>query len=578
MQQQFEHNGKVASVYSTSDGKLAFGEIIETFINKSCKAAVFDSISDSKKGKLDRRTTTPTQETIDLLCNPPEFLGNTDGRLLSARLTAGTVQMFISGRISPSNSPIKVKTPKPENLSYLSKLISRDGKFTLDDFEQQIYEASHEGTDQPQDEDQHKNKSKRQKTNDDKRLIVATTEQQMNTVMQKYVDANVIAYRPFKCSLEAVLRQGIDEQDFIQLSMEYTDKVAALMNIQMPLLLIRAKTEHEEKILITKTEQEEKLLKTKTEQEEKLLKTKTEQQEKLLKTKTEEEGKIEQKKREEFEKMKLAEEKVEIQKQTNNQIDLKMAQECTKQASIQAKLESKRLVIEEKQAIADINGKKDENYRLNLEAQLNAVARAAAAKQLEKNSALKKDYVEAFIGIMSRTKFLESMCGPCNSCTGRVAHFGSARILKPHDGSTDRLFCAKCAKSAKKKNSGEFLPMPKLEHINLSTWIQVNGPHFSGVCVACTHPLEYVNYHMAHIFSRHSKAPKELENLLPSCLSCNNSNGVKNFEEFIKKRYPNTPLQMLSHTQAKQAARVMLCRTVSAPVDGNVLNHTQGCS
>ena len=146
-------------------------------------------------------------------------------------------------------------------------------------------------------------------------------------------------------------------------------------------------------------------------------------------------------------------------------------------------------------------------------------------------------------------------------------------MFKPENGSQDRLFCAHCAKSANKKHCGKFLPMPTLKDINLSTWIQVNGPNFAGVCAACTHALEYLNYHMSHIESKYNKAPKKLENLLPSCLSCNNATGVGKFDEFIEARYPKSNLLMLSHKHANEAARVMLCRTAAISVQRNVLNH-----
>ena len=580
MQQRFEYDGKFASLYSTSDGKLAFGEIIETFVTKHCKTVIFESIADSDKGKLGRKTTTPKRETIDLLCNPPAFFGDTDDRLRSSRIVAGNVSMFISGLIPPSNSPIKIQTANPKNLGYVSRLISRDEKFTLDDFQSQIYpDMKIKNRYDHREEDA--NKRHKGGTNNS-RLITAVTEQQMNMIMNRYVDENVIAHRPFKCALEAKIRQGIDEQEFIDLSNAYTDRVIIMMNIQMPLLLKKieidgnrrfeiVKREEAEKLLTKTREEEEKLNISKREQDEILNKSRREQDEILIKSQREENEKLEEKKTQEFEKMKIAEEKLELQKQATLEIDLKKEKESTKQATINAKVETKRLTIREREVSIDATKQKEADYRLNLEVQLAAANRRAVEKQFAKNAACKKDYVEAYIAC--QTKFFDSMSGECVRCTARTAHFGSAGVFNATAGDL-RLFCACCIPKVKreKKHLGTFFQIPTIEDKNLATWIRVNGPHFKGICSACMHPLEYINYEMAHNSPSMLEGPAVLENLRVSCASCNNAGGVNDFDKFKNARYPDNCPPLLSNEDAKEAAMIMNSK-ICVPLSVEVLRH-----
>ena len=243
----------------------------------------------------------------------------------------------------------------------------------------------------------------------------------------------------------------------------------------------------------------------------------------MIKTKREEEEKLEEKKREEFEKMKIVEEKLELQKQITNQIELKKAEEVTKQtkegtkrATMQMKLENKRIALQDRELVAKIKKQNDEQYRFNLEAQ----SQKAMAKQNEKSMAVKKTYVEAFCS--TNTKYPGNMSGDCVRCSGRTAHFGSAGILKTHDDSC-KIFCGKCVPFVKreKKYEGYFLKKPMLEEVHIATWIQTNGTNFYGVCNGCKHRLEYLNYVIAHNVPAIKKGQRELENLRASCLSCN---------------------------------------------------------
>ena len=118
MRQEFDICGEIAVVYSNFIGQLALGEVIEKCTTKLCKAAIFAAIPDKLKGKLDRKTTTPFQETIDLMLNPPMFSGNTDDKLYILRILAGNLKLFITQKIPASNDPIKIREPSVNNLKF----------------------------------------------------------------------------------------------------------------------------------------------------------------------------------------------------------------------------------------------------------------------------------------------------------------------------------------------------------------------------------------------------------------------------------------------------------------------------
>ena len=140
MLQSFEYKGSLVRLEWASDGRLVFSDIIETFISKSCKDAVFEAIPNSNKRITDQaKITTPRKMTLDLLCNPPEYFGNTDIRLMDGRILAGTIDMFLSGKIPCSNIPINIRIPPPENIAYIARLVSTGGQFKLDDFAHNIY-------------------------------------------------------------------------------------------------------------------------------------------------------------------------------------------------------------------------------------------------------------------------------------------------------------------------------------------------------------------------------------------------------------------------------------------------------
>ena len=65
MNQKFQYRGVVASIYSSSAGNIAFGEVIHHFVNQSYKAMIFDAIPSEQKGTLTKRTTTPKDMTTE---------------------------------------------------------------------------------------------------------------------------------------------------------------------------------------------------------------------------------------------------------------------------------------------------------------------------------------------------------------------------------------------------------------------------------------------------------------------------------------------------------------------------------
>ena len=523
---------------------MVFGDLL-LIISKNCKTAIFKSIPPERKGISYRKTITPFKETIDLMCNPPTFLGNTDEKLHMLRLLAGTLRLFILQKIAPSSDPIKIREAPVDNLVYRAHLISRDGTFNLDDFQKHMYPELL-NVDNKYEDDVNVERSCKRHKND---IIIAITSEQISTILTTYVDPSVIANRPLRCSLEAKIRRGIDEEDFIKLSIEYMDKAISMMGAQMPLLVKQTEIEGMKQLEVTKRQEEEKLIKTKRQEEELLLVTKRLEEEKL-----------EEKKREEFEKMKNMENKLELQKQITTTIELKKEEELTKrtkentkQAMIHSKLENKRLSLQDRELVAKIKKQNDEQYRLNLEAQ----SQKASFTQNEKSMAVKKTYVETFCS--TNSKYPGSMSGDCARCTGRTSHFGSAGIFKTQDDSYT-LFCGKCVPFVKreKKYEGHFIKRPTFEEVHLSTWIQTNGPNFYGVCNACKHMLEYVNYVMAHNIPSIKKGPRELENLRASCMSCNLACGVGDFDDFKNEIYPDLEINVLPHKQAKDTAKIMI--------------------
>ncbi len=52
-------------------------------------------IPDELKGTVDRKITTPYQDTIRAMSNPSSFVGDTDENLMESRLVAGALKLFI---------------------------------------------------------------------------------------------------------------------------------------------------------------------------------------------------------------------------------------------------------------------------------------------------------------------------------------------------------------------------------------------------------------------------------------------------------------------------------------------------
>lgn len=72
------------------------------------------------------------------------------------------------------------------------------------------------------------------------------------------------------------------------------------------------------------------------------------------------------------------------------------------------------------------------------------------------------------------------------------------------------------------------------KRIKETVWIKYNGQHFNGLCYCCGKHIDKLNYHNAHVISHAHHGTISVENLRPTCMSCNLSMGKKNLYQFIK--------------------------------------------
>ena len=228
--------------------------------------------------------------------------------------------------------------------------------------------------------------------------------------------------------------------------MEYADKALFMMSVQIPLLLKQSEIDGAKQIEIIKREEFEKtkkaegnFLSVKRKEDEKLIKTKREEDEKFIRAKGQEE------------------EKMELQKQATKELELKRLR-------IETKVELKRIAQQDRKDIADIKSQKEEDYRKTLEAQ----TKARNQRMEEENEIKKRPYTDAFI-TCTKKSFPDSMCGACARCTARVAHYGSAGILKAENGDF-KLFCGKCVPSVKKEKKHLWKFFTYSNHLSEKIW------------------------------------------------------------------------------------------------------------
>src|SRR5438445_9193730 len=70
--------------------------------------------------------------------------------------------------------------------------------------------------------------------------------------------------------------------------------------------------------------------------------------------------------------------------------------------------------------------------------------------------------------------------------------------------------------------------------IKEAVWVKYNNNNFIGHCYCCGRQIDKLNYHNAHVIPHSLNGPISVENLRPSCMSCNLRMKTKNLYQFIK--------------------------------------------
>ena len=144
MEQLFEYNGKIGKLISTGEGELFLGPMLRDLISNHWRHGIFANIPDDKKKVLSCKISSPAILTLEVMRNPPSrFLGYTEEHLMSSRLIADTVGIFLDGRIKPSNDPIVIRGPRIDDLESRARLIS--GKYYCsNDAKERMYADLHD--------------------------------------------------------------------------------------------------------------------------------------------------------------------------------------------------------------------------------------------------------------------------------------------------------------------------------------------------------------------------------------------------------------------------------------------------
>jgi 5-methylcytosine-specific restriction endonuclease McrA len=72
------------------------------------------------------------------------------------------------------------------------------------------------------------------------------------------------------------------------------------------------------------------------------------------------------------------------------------------------------------------------------------------------------------------------------------------------------------------------------KRIKEAVWVKYNENRFIGKCYCCGRQIDKLNYHNAHVVSHKEGGLITVDNLRPSCMSCNLRMGKKNLYQFIK--------------------------------------------
>ena len=175
-----------------------------------------------------------------------------------------------------------------------------------------------------------------------------------------------------------------------------------------------------------------------------------------------------------------------------------------------------------------------------------------------------KVYTNAFMACANNSEdFFDSMCAECAECKRRVAHFGSAYVLEIPD-EKNQLCCARCIDTANQSFQGTIIATPTFNKSHFFSWIRVNGPNFSGICGACEQELEYMEF---VAINDQCSDPIEMR---VSCVSCNLVRGACDFDDFKRKTFPESILDLLTIEQVDEAVFSIMS---AHELTDDVLNH-----
>lgn len=72
-------------------------------------------------------------------------------------------------------------------------------------------------------------------------------------------------------------------------------------------------------------------------------------------------------------------------------------------------------------------------------------------------------------------------------------------------------------------------------------WVRHFGASGTGVCQCCEAPITFLLWEQAHILAVAEGGSNDLDNLVPTCRSCNRSCGKENLRDWCVREYPRAP-------------------------------------
>lgn len=94
-------------------------------------------------------------------------------------------------------------------------------------------------------------------------------------------------------------------------------------------------------------------------------------------------------------------------------------------------------------------------------------------------------------------------------------------------------------KKIKKSNSLNIIYKKKSipKSLKKAVWVKHHGENFTVSCPCCNlNKIDPFNFHTAHIKAEKEGGKTNIDNLIPTCASCNLSMGTKNYYDF-KNQY-----------------------------------------